>query len=107
MNIALSFLLWLMGGIIFTWIFEYVLKTNKMLRDRYYNRHEIILGYHVHHSIYGLLAVLIGIVLFFTEQRGVAYLYVAFGIGIIIMHTISSRRFVFVERKDKDIATKI
>jgi hypothetical protein len=103
----LLFLLWVVVGILGTWIFEFILKRNRRLRDRYYNRHEIILGYHIHHSIYGLLFLLAGIVLAFTSQRDVAPVYAAVGIGIIIMHTISSKRFVFIEKKDRDIATKI
>jgi len=93
--VSQSFLLGLIG----TWLFEQVLKINKKLRNRYYKRHEIILGYHTHHSVYGLLLVLVSIILFLIDKQNYAIFCLAFGIGIIAMHTISSGRFVFVEKQ--------
>lgn len=86
-------------GTFTTWIFEFILKTNKKLRDRYYRRHEILFGYHVHHSIMGLAVIAFGGVAFLPYGADVALSMAGFGIGIIIMHTISSKRFIFIERE--------
>lgn len=93
-----EFLIWMLDGIAVTMLFEFVLKTNKKLRERYYNRKEIILGYHTHHSIYGLVSIIAGCVLFFTNQQAAGLFFVAFGIGIAIQHTLSAGRFVFIEK---------
>ena len=89
-----------MGGVAATWVFELILKKNKKLRDRYYVRHEILFGYHVHHSTIGLLLVFLsGVLLFLDKPQGAALMF-GVGIGIIIMHTISSKRFIFIEREN-------
>jgi hypothetical protein len=100
MSEIIVFLYEILLGICATLIFEFILKTNKTLRDRYYHRHEIILGYHTHHSMYGLLLILVGIVLFFTGMQASTLFCIAFGIGIIIQHTLSSGgRLVFIEKQ--------
>lgn len=102
MNIFLLFLIGFLLGIIATWLFEVVLKTNKKLKNRYYRHHEILFGYHVHHSLYGILFIIISIILFFQNQKQAALFWLAFGIGIIILHTISSGRFVFIEKQKQN-----
>lgn len=99
MDIISIFIINILVGIIATWIFEFILKTNKKLRDRYYRRHEILFGYHIHHSTVGLVVIAVGGVVFLSYRPSVALGMAGFGIGIIIMHTISSRRFVFAERE--------
>jgi len=99
MNIALIFLVNILMGVIVTRVFELILKTNKKLRDRYYRRHEILFGYHVHHSAIGLVIIALGGIVFLTDRPSMALGMAGFGIGIIIMHTISSRRFVFAEKE--------
>ena len=93
MNTVLLFLVHILAGILVTFLFELTLKTNKKLRDRYYRRHEILLGYHVHHSTIGLLILILGILMYSLAMIGI-------GVGIIIMHTISSKRFVFIEKEN-------
>ncbi len=99
MGIITTFLTATFVGVILTLIFEFVLKTNKKLRDRYYKRHEILFGYHVHHSTIGLLLIILGVLLFLLNQTAVALNSTGIGLGIIIMHTISSNRFVFIEKE--------
>lgn len=99
MNVILSFSMGLLLGMIATWLFELILKTNKKLKNRYYKHHNVFLGYHVHHSIYGLAAILAGIVLFLINEKSSALFYVALGIGIITVHTISDGRFVFFDKQ--------
>ena len=88
-------------GLAATWLFEQILKLNKKLRQRYYQSHQIILGYHTHHSTYGLLFNLISVILSFIDWPELAIFCSAFGIGIIVMHTISSGRLVFIEKQTK------
>lgn len=93
MTSIFTFIIYTFLGIFLTHIFEFVLQHNARLRERYYQRHEVLFGYHVHHSTIGLLFILIGIFYYSAELWGI-------GIGIIIMHTISSKRFVFIEKEN-------
>ena len=94
------FLFWVVAGMFATWIFEFILKTNKSLRHRYYKLHSDFLGFHLHHSLYGILFVLFSFVLFDTKYEN-WFLYTAFGVGIIAMHTISEKQFIFIEKEKK------
>lgn len=87
-------------GIIATWAFELILQKNRRLRERYYRRHEVLFGYHVHHSTVGLLLVAAGIVLWLLNKEFPSLVALGLGVGVIIMHTISSGRFVFVEKEN-------
>ena len=98
-KIALIFAGSLLCGLIITWLFELTLKTNKKLREKYYTRHNIIFGYHVHHSTYGLLTLALSIILLLQNQKLSALFAAGFSVGIIIMHTISDRRFVFIDKQ--------
>lgn len=99
MSLISVFLLNVLIGTMATWIFELILQTNKKLRDRYYRRHEVLFGYHVHHSTIGLLVIVVGVFAFIYSTPAVSLGLAGFGVGIILMHTISSRRFVFIERE--------
>jgi hypothetical protein len=89
----------LLSGILLTWVFELVLKTDKKLRERYYRQHEVLFGYHVHHSTYGLAVLLVAIILFLNHQESQSVFWAAVGMGIILEHTISDGRFVFIEKQ--------
>lgn len=97
-NIIVS-LMGLMFGLIITLIFETVLKRNKKLRHRYYMHHEVLWGYHVHHSTYGLFFILLGIVLYFTGDTQAFLFSVLSGVGVIAEHTFSDGRFIFWEKQ--------
>ncbi len=99
MNFISLFVLNIIIGIAATWIFEFILKTNRKLRERYYKRHEILFGYHVHHSTIGLLFLAASVILFLLGEISSFLMISGIGIGIIIMHTISSHRFVFIEKE--------
>ncbi len=99
MQIILISLIGLLSGLFITWLFELVLKTNKKLRNKYYKHHEIFFGYHIHHSTFGLLFIFLSIILFLTDQKISAVFTFWLGIGIIILHTISDGRFVFIEKQ--------
>lgn len=101
MNIASTILMGLVSGWAATVLFEIILKTNKKLRNRYYNRHEILFGHHVHHSTYGLIFIALGIIFYFERSLSDSLFYIMFGIGIIIQHTISDGRFIFIDKYGK------
>jgi uncharacterized membrane protein len=98
MNAASTILIGVISGIAATLLFEFILKTNKKLRNRYYRHHEILFGYHVHHSTYGLIFIAAGIIFLSNKDISDALFYISFGIGIIIQHTLSSQKFVFIEK---------
>jgi len=100
MSIVFIFLTNIFIGIALTFVFELILKTNRKLRERYYTRHEILFGYHVHHSTVGLLVMGASVVLFLLDKEMSSLVSLGIGAGIIIMHTISSRRFVFIEKEN-------
>ena len=87
-------------GIIITLVFELILKSNKKLREKYYRRHEILFGYHVHHSTAGLLCFIIGGILLLLNQDTASLSICGIGVGVIIMHTASARRLVFIEKNN-------
>lgn len=99
MGVVSIFTINLFIGIFITFLFELTLKTNRKLRERYYKRHEILFGYHVHHSTVGLLVIGASIVLFLLDKEILFLVTLGIGMGIIVMHTISSRRFVFIEKE--------
>ena len=93
------FLLMILVGIAITWVFELVLKNNKKLRTRYYRHHEILFGYHVHHSMYGVFLIILSIVFLLQHNISAAIISIGLALGIIIMHTISDGKFVFIEKQ--------
>ena len=95
----------ILWGIAVTIIFEFILKTNKKLRHRYYQQHEILFGYHVHHSTYGLLSIAAGIILLFNKSFSNGLFYIFFGLGIIIQHTLSAngRLVTIIKNKGEQI----
>lgn len=97
MNIILIILIGLISGWIATILFELVLKANKKLKHRYYQHHEILFGYHVHHSTYGLLFIAAGLALYAKSALD-ALFCISLGIGIIVQHTLSDGRFIFLEK---------
>lgn len=98
MSITSTIFFGLIAGIAITIIFEFILKSNKKLRVRFYKHHLVVAGYHIHHSTYGILFIIASILLYKQDIKQ-ALFYFFFGIGIIIQHTLSANgRLVFVER---------
>ena len=77
-------------GIIFTIIYEFIYGFITKLRKGCMPL-LIIKGLHIHHSNLGLIPIILDIFLR-------TYYLAGFGIGIIIWHTISEKKFVFVEK---------
>ena len=99
MIMVFTLVMMILVGITITWVFELVLKTNKKLRQRYYRHHEILFGYHMHHSMYGAVLILVSIIALLADNISLATVCLGIALGIIIMHTISDRRFVFIEKQ--------
>ena len=94
-----TILLSVFAGLAITWIFEYILKTNHVLREKYYKQNNMIFGYHVHHSNYGIALFISIAITFFLNYKSASLILFGMGIGIILMHTISEKKFVFIDRQ--------
>ncbi len=101
MNAILLIVIGLLFGVVISHFFELSLKENKLLKNRYYRHHEIIFGYHIHHSMYGLVCIIFGIILSFKDHPISSTFFIATGVGIIIMHTIFDGRLIFIEKEKK------
>lgn len=93
------FIFGIIFGLLITFIFEMILKTNVKWRVEYYEKHQTFLGYHLHHSMYGVAFMLLGVILFFRHQTVSSIFFMGVGVGVIIMHTVSESRFVFIEKE--------
>lgn len=80
----LNLLLGLLLGLIIT----YLLQKRKFLKKNTL----IISGYHIHHSVLGVLLILIGLIL------STNYFLIGIGIGIIIAHTIANKELLFINK---------
>jgi hypothetical protein len=99
MNNIATFLIGLFCGMAATWLFEFVLEMNKKLRDMYHSfQYKISKDYHVHHSAYGLLFIVLGVVLLLISKSS-ALFCMGLGVGIIAIHAISEGRIIFVEKQ--------
>ena len=94
-----TFLLSILAGLVITFIFEYILKTNKKLRNKYYRHKNVIFGYHVHHSNYGLALFVAGFITYAFSYPTAPLVLFGMGVGIILMHTISEKKFVFIDKQ--------
>jgi len=80
----------LLFGFTIFYLFDLILFRIKSLKRRFWDNPATFFGYHVHHSFYGLIIALIGFVSF--------PFLIGFGIGMIISHTISDKKLVFIEK---------
>jgi len=96
-----TLILGIVCGLVITWMFELVLKTNKKLREKYYTHHKIFWGYHIHHSSYSFPVIIASVVLFLQNRMMSSVFVLGIAAGIIIMHTISDGRFVFIDKQKK------
>jgi hypothetical protein len=99
MNVIYIFLIEVLFGVLATMIFEFILKNNKNFHKKYYEYHKLFWGYHIHHSTYGLLSIIFSASVFLLDQKRIDMFFLAFGIGIIIQHTLSDGRFIFIEKQ--------
>ena len=99
MNTVLLFVIGLSSGLLASHLLELSLKKNKFFNRNFFRRHTIIFGYHIHHSTYGLGALVIGTTLLARGIITSAIFFIAMGVGIIMMHTIFDGRLIFIEKE--------
>jgi len=86
----------LLIGLILTFIFELILLQIPYLKYNFWDHPKLILGHHFHHSLLGLLFVITGFFWPIKNKKAKLFL-IGLGLGIIIIHTISDGRLIFVE----------
>lgn len=64
-----------------------------VLRKRFWDNPPSFFGYHIHHSFYGLLIFLVGFIRF--------PFLIGFGLGMIVSHTVSDKKLLFIEKINK------
>ncbi|MEK7597272.1 MAG: hypothetical protein AAB441_01350 [Patescibacteria group bacterium] len=96
----MSFIFGLLIGMFTTWSLEITLQRNKLLRKEFVDNHKSIFGYRVHHSTFGLLFLIIGFFSMYPPFTN-ALFFLGLGIGVITIHTITSKRFIFIEKLHK------
>jgi len=77
-------------GFIIFYLFDLISFRIKLLKKRFWDNPITFFGYHIHHSFYGLIIALIGL---FSYP-----FLVGFGLGMIISHTITDRKLIFIEK---------
>jgi hypothetical protein len=84
-------------GFITGYIFAYVYEKIAFRIGKKLNKTQVVfLGYKLHHSIYGLLAIIIA--LFFLAHIMLATFLITFGLGIIIQHYFTGDGMVFITK---------
>jgi len=80
----------LLIGFVISFLFDLISFRIKPLKKRFWDNPVTFFGYHIHHSFYGLIITLFGLISF--------PFLIGFGIGMIISHTVSDKRLVFIEK---------
>lgn len=78
-------------GLFLTGLFEYIIYFNF---QNIWNNPKMYFGYHVHHSVLGLVSIVIGLI--FLKKLKIAYFLIGLGLGIILIHTITDGRLIFI-----------
>lgn len=86
----MTFLLGIAGGYLLAFIYE---KTMLFLGKKLKRNSLIVSGYKFHHSIYGLLAILISLLI---EPR---LFLLSLGLGVIVQHYFTGDGLVFITRE--------
>lgn len=83
-------LLGLLLGLIITYAFQEIKILLRILKQ-----HTLIIsGYHIHHSVLGVILILIALIF-------IRPFLIGLGLGIIIAHTISNKEFLLIEKMKK------
>lgn len=81
----MTFMCWFLAGVLVTRLYERL--TRGMM--------VVIRGYHLHHSLYGVVLVLLAVLLREWVNPAIP---AGLAAGVIVQHTFSERRFVFIDR---------
>ena len=84
-------------GVIPFGLLEMVGWSVPILRQRFYENPLLFNGYHIHHSVLGLVCVAIWLYLLFRRSEK-SYFWLGLGLGIMVIHTLMDGRFIFLER---------
>ena len=100
-NVIYPFIVGLLFGIISFGLLEIIGWNVPYLRQKFYgNPSEIptlIFGYHIHHSVLGIISIGWGIYSSFSKSRK-QYFWIGLGFGIILTHTVADGKLVFIEK---------
>jgi len=92
-----SFLKGTSCGIAVATLFDFVSYYIPSLKRRFWDEPPLLYGLHFHHSLVGLLLIICGAMCILgakTKQTGL--LLIGFGLGIILVHTITDGRLIFL-----------
>ncbi len=102
-EILTTFFIGLVFGIIPFGLIEVIGKSVPLLKENFYdNPKQLILGYHVHHTVLGLISIVWGIYSI-LQKSSKPYFWIGLGLGMIIIHTIADGRLVFIEKQKKNV----
>ena len=90
------FLRGIMFGSILSGLLEAPFMLISPLRRRFWDHPFLLAGYHVHHSVLGLFILVLGCILAIRKSQN-ALFWIGLGIGIIVLHTLTDGRLIFVE----------
>ncbi len=90
-----SFVYGILAGLLITGFFELIIYF--YLGVEYWNNPKTYFGYHLHHSLFGLLSGVLGAILY-QKRKSTGLFLIGLGIGIIILHTITDGRLIFLEK---------
>ena len=94
----MEFFLGLIIGATITALADGVLYFNKRLRSQYWNNPKTFHGYHIHHSVLGIILIIAsGLLMIFGNEY--SFFLFGLGVGIIVVHTIMDGRLIFIEKK--------
>lgn len=93
----IDFLFGLIIGSIVTYIVEHILFSVPFLKKNFWDNPRTIFGYHIHHTVFGLIVIVLGVFLF-ASNISYALFLIGIGIGIIGVHTYFDKRLIFIEK---------
>jgi hypothetical protein len=100
-DVVYQFIMGLLIGIIPFGLIEFIGWNVPSLRKKFYGKPKdnptLIFGYHVHHTVLGLLSLIWGLYLFSTQSDN-SFFLIGLGIGMIIIHTVAHKKLVFIEK---------
>ena len=94
MDSVVLFLVTVLFGILLTMFYE-----NRIVYGRFKGKLLYIKGHHVHHSNVGLVLLFAALLLVINDHYATSRVISGLGVGLIIQHTLSEKKFVFVSKK--------
>lgn len=92
----MSFVKGFIWGVVIASLFEVIFYFIPFLRANFWDNPKLIFGFHFHHSIIGLVFLLIGAG-YLKKDKLKAVFLIGFGLAVIFVHTLTDGRLIFVE----------